>query len=140
MERRKGGSIKSVAPHKLLRRREAGVVLMLEEVWACTMCPLSPFHSHNHKIAQILQCSTLAPLEGQKRGNDKCYGKINMYCRIMRNRTYVYISVNESLIMTQSQALCLCSASVTSTVTLQSPKHIELFFISSKSRVGGDLY
>lgn len=63
----KGGSVKSVAPHKLLRRREAGAVLMLLEVLAYPMCPFSLLYSfspsRNHNIAQIRQC-LIGPLEG----------------------------------------------------------------------------
>lgn len=36
-----GGGEKTVAPHKLLRRCEAGAMIMFFEVSACPMCPSS---------------------------------------------------------------------------------------------------
>lgn len=57
----------------------------------------------------------------------------------------LYFSIHKCqwLIDYDNKALHLCPAaasSVSAVVTLQSPTHIELFFISSKSREGGDLY
>lgn len=99
------GCVKSVAPHKLLRRREAGAVLMLEEVWAYPMCPLLSLvpcfaPSHYHNISQILRCFTGSSGGDQQKENiNESYRKINMYFQ-MRNRCMYVFCVNDSLIMT----------------------------------------